>query len=63
MQAVFKFVDFWPIKLTDEADHRRNKMPNSSEAYRLGTGIFHPVLSTNGDFEEKSGKVNPGKEF
>ena len=42
MQAVFKFVDFWLIKLINEADHRPNKMPNSSEAHRLG--IFHPVL-------------------
>ena len=44
MQAVFKFVDFWLIKLINEADHRPNKMPNSSEAHRLGIGIFHPVL-------------------
>ena len=44
MQAVFKIVDFWPVKLINEADHRPNKMPNSSEAHRLGIGIFHPVL-------------------
>ena len=44
VQAVFKFVDFWLIKLINEADHRPNKMPNSSEAHRLGIGIFHPVL-------------------
>ena len=44
MQAAFKFVDFWPIKLINGADDRPNKMPNSSEAHRLGIGIFHPVL-------------------
>ena len=44
VQAAFKFVDFWPIKLINGADHRPNKMPNSSEAHRLGIGIFHPVL-------------------
>ena len=61
VQAVFKFVDFWPIQLINEADHRPNKMPNSSEAHRLGIGFFHPVLMEI--LKKKSGKVYPGKEF
>ena len=43
-EAVFKFVHFWPVKLTNEAYHEPNRIPNSSKAHRLGTGIFHPVL-------------------
>ena len=44
MRAAYKFVLFWPVRLINEVDHRPSRMPNSSEAHRVGIGIFHSVL-------------------